>query len=303
MGLPAILSGHKQATRARLQAQEGVLLGQDPTFLADGTRRPKAGMGTVKVKGRQEDLRHPPVAFPPERVNGGVLGAKLWQHPKPPVGRERKRQPIEAKASDRWLAGEALACEVQPSGPAPLGVHVADRAGDIHAWLREARPRPPDSRTDFLLRAKGNRRVATSKAPGYVWEARRQARPLGRLPLALARPPERPPRQLPLTGRAKRVTFTQARRQGGKLPSVDVAAGYAKEGRPPQGPEPLAWLWRTSLPGTDFSRACVGVQGSRCRWELALCCRVFTPGCQIEPLRLQTDQRWLHALALYLLIA
>jgi hypothetical protein len=69
VGEQEILSGHKHATRGRIRAQEVVLLGQETTFLNDGTTQQKPGMGTVKVKRREAYLLHPSVAFTPERVN------------------------------------------------------------------------------------------------------------------------------------------------------------------------------------------------------------------------------------------
>jgi len=59
--LQGMLSGHKQATLARIQTQDVVLFVQDTTFLDYGTTQPKAGMGTAKVKKREEYLRHPNV--------------------------------------------------------------------------------------------------------------------------------------------------------------------------------------------------------------------------------------------------
>jgi hypothetical protein len=69
MSMQAILSGHKQATLERIQTQEVVLLVHDTTFLNYGTTQPKAGIGTMKVKKREEYLLLPTVAFTPERVN------------------------------------------------------------------------------------------------------------------------------------------------------------------------------------------------------------------------------------------
>jgi Transposase DNA-binding len=69
IGVEEILSGHTHATLERIRTQEVVLLVQDTTFLNDGTTQPKAGMGTVKSKTREEYLLHPTVAFTPERVN------------------------------------------------------------------------------------------------------------------------------------------------------------------------------------------------------------------------------------------
>lgn len=131
VGFAEILSGHKQATVERVRTQAVALLVQDTSFLNYGTLQPKAGMGTVKERTCEEYLLHATVAFTPERVNIGVLGAKLWQRPEQPVGRERKRKPIEEKESYRWLEGYALACEVQQACPQTLVVSVADCEGDI----------------------------------------------------------------------------------------------------------------------------------------------------------------------------
>ena len=54
MGLKEILAGHQQATLERRQAQEGVLVVQDTTFLHYGTLSPKTGVGTVKERTREE---------------------------------------------------------------------------------------------------------------------------------------------------------------------------------------------------------------------------------------------------------
>lgn len=179
VGFEEILSGHKQATLERLGAQAVALLVQDTSFLNYGTLQPKAGMGTVKEKGREEYLHHATVAFTPERVNLGVLGAKLWQRPEQPVGHKRKGKPIEEKESYRWLEGYALACEVKQACPQTLIVNVADCEGDIQEWFLDAMNRPAEERAEFLIRAKYNRRLATEAAPSYLWEELQAARPLG----------------------------------------------------------------------------------------------------------------------------
>src|SRR5882672_5690632 len=170
VGCEEILSGHQQATLARLRTQEVALLVQDTSFLNYGTLRPKAGMGTVREKVREEHLLHTTVAFTPERVNLGVLGAKLWQRPEQPVGHERKGKPIEEKESFRWLAGYALACEVQQACPQTVVVSVADCEGDIQEWFLDAMHRWPHERAEFLIRAKCNRRLAPGAAHDYLWE-------------------------------------------------------------------------------------------------------------------------------------
>ena len=134
IGVPEILSGHTRATLERIRTQEVVLLVQDTTFLNYGTTQPKAGMGTVKIKTREEYLLHPTVAFTPARVNLGVVGMKVWQRPEQPVAQQRKSKPIEEKESYRWLEGYQCACKVKQACSATLVVNSADREGDIQEW-------------------------------------------------------------------------------------------------------------------------------------------------------------------------
>lgn len=176
------------------------------------------------------------------------------------MAQARTRKPIEEKESYRWLEGYTLAWEVQQTCPATLVVNVADREGDIHEWLGDALRRPPGARAEFLIRATYNRRLAHSKAQRDLWTAMREAQPLGRLPFALARTPERPPRQLTVTVTAKQGTLQQARRPEGSLPPVAVAAIQAQEVAPPPGEEVVEWLLLTSLPVMDCARAWTVVQ-------------------------------------------
>jgi hypothetical protein len=303
VGCEEILSGHKQATVERIRVQEVALLVQDTSFLNYGTLQPKAGMGTVKERTSEEYLLHATVAFTPERVNLGVVGAKLWQRPEEPVAHERARKPIEEKESYRWLEGYALACEVQHACPQTVVVSVADCEGDIQEWFLDARNRPAEERAEFLIRAKCNRRLAPGTQHEYLWDEMAAARPLGKLTFKVSRQVDRPPRRVTLTVTARPVTFNGARRPGGRLPPVQVWAVYATELKPPKGEDPIEWLLLTSVPMEDFAGACTVVQWYRARWEIELFFRVLKQGCQIERLRLATDHRLLNAIAIYLIIA
>jgi len=303
VGCEEILSGHRQATRGRIRAQAVALLVQDTSFLNYGTLKPRVGVGTVKERSCEEYLLHTTVAFTPERVNLGVLGAKLWQRPAEPVAHERARKPIEEKESYRWLEGYALACEVQQSCPQTVVVSVADCEGDIQEWFLEAMNRPAEERAEFLIRAKCNRRLAQGAQHDYLWDEMVAARPLGKSTFRLSRQADRPSRRVTLSVTARSVTFHGARRPGGRLPSVQVWAVYAKEVKPPKGEDPIEWLLLTSVPVEDFAGACTVVQWYRARWEIELFFRVLKQGCQIERLRLETDHRLRNALAIYLIIA
>lgn len=200
------------------------LLVQDTSFLNYGTLTPRVGMGTVKERSREEYLLHTTVVFTPERVNLGVLGAKLWQRPEEPVAHERAHKPSEEKESYRWLEGYPLACEVQQACPQTVVVSVADCEGDTQEWFLDAMNRQAEERAEFLCRAKCNRRLAPGATHGYLWEEMPAARPLGKLTFKLSRQADRPARRVTLRGKALPVTFHGARRPGGRLPPVQVWA-------------------------------------------------------------------------------
>jgi hypothetical protein len=78
---------------------------------------------------------------------------------------------------------------------------------------------------------------------------------------------------------------------------------WAQERRLPRGEAPMEWRLRTSLPVADFPSAWTGVPWSRWRWKIELCFQGRKHGCQLEPCRVPTEQRWLNAMALYLIVA
>jgi hypothetical protein len=281
VGFVEILSGHKAATLERIRPQEVVLLVQDTSFLNYGTLQPKAGRETVKKRTREEYLLHATMAFTLERVNLGVVGAKLWQRPEEGLAHERARKPIEEKESYRWLQGYALACEVQQACPQTVVVSVVECEGEIQEWFLDAMNCSAEERAEFLIRATCRRRLADT----------------------LSRQADRPPRRVTLAVTARLVTFKGARRPGGRLPPVQVWAVYATELKPPKGEDPIEWLLLTSIPVADFAGACTIVQWYRARWEIELFFRVLKQGCQIERLRLMTEHRLLNAIAIYLIIA
>jgi hypothetical protein len=192
---------------------------------------------------------------------------------------------------------------VQQTCPQTVVVSVADCEGDIQEWFLDAMGRGGEERAEFLIRAKCNRRLAPGAAHDYLWEEMQAARPLGRISFELSRQADRPARRVMLSVKAMPVTFTGARRPGGRLPPVQVWAVYALELKPPKGEEPIEWLLLTSLPVESFAGADTVVQWYRARWEIELFFRVLKQGCQIERLRLETTHRLLNALAIYLIIA
>jgi len=84
---------------------------------------------------------------------------------------------------------------------------------------------------------------------------------------------------------------------------VNIYAVYAKEVRPPKGEKPIEWMLLTSLAVEDYKTAQAIVDWYRCRWEIEIYFRVLKQGCRIERLRLETDERLLNGIGIYLVVA
>jgi hypothetical protein len=240
MGVQERLSGHTHAPLERLRTQESGLLGQETPVLHYGTPPPKRGMDTVQIKVRAEYLLHPTVAFPPARVNVGG-GCRSGSGRSSPWRSSATASLLQSKRATAGGQARHAPGVGQQACPATLGVNMAESAGASQAWLVDVRRREASQRAECSMRAKETRRLAPGAAPRDVWAERPQTGALGPRPIALARPPARPPRSVTRAGTAKPVPFYGARRPGGQLPPVMVSAGYAQAPSPPEGEAPVAW--------------------------------------------------------------
>jgi hypothetical protein len=157
------------------------------------------------------------------------------------VAPQRPRQPRAETERDRWLAGSPCAGAVTHACPAPLGVHMAERAGASQEGFGDVLRREPRPRAQGSMRAKAPRRLAPGAGQRYVWAEMPPPRALGPRTIDLARPPDRSPRWVPRAVPAQPVTFYGARRPGGKRPPVTGSAVDAKEPSPPEGETPVEW--------------------------------------------------------------
>jgi hypothetical protein len=226
-----ILEGHSRATLKRIACEPVVWIVQDTTCLEYVKTIARHGVGTLRRTAKDAYLLHPSGAFTPERVNLGGLGHHCWQRPEEPVGHLRKQRPMEAKESYRWLLG-AVACHVQRYCMETLVMNIADREGEMHAWLLTVTQRPAPERAACIIRATCNRRLACEPKDGSLWETLGHSPVCGTMPLELQSQPGRRTRHATLSVRTRAVTVNRARAAGGhavtggELPRVCVR-GYA----------------------------------------------------------------------------
>lgn len=297
-----IMSGHRQATLDRIGSQDTVLAVQDTTFFNFARHATDKGMGTLKQKESDQQLLHVSIALTPERTNLGVLEATLWQREEKDDHYHRRQVAIENKESHRWLSHFQRACDIQRTHPDTHIVCIADREGDIHEWFQMAQETPLESQASYIIRAKSNRRVDLGDGDyTSLWDRFHGAHPLGHYALEVPAREKQPARTATLTVYARPVTFV-GRRGTNKRP-VELHAVYVKEKHPPKGVDRIEWMLLTNLHVDDFGNAETVIEWYRARWEIEIFFKVLKNGSQVEQLRLETQQRMMNAIAVYLLIS
>lgn len=304
-----VLRPHGQATLERIAEHPVVLLPRDTTEL-DFTRprEPVAGAGPLNWEQRTGFLQHVQLAVTPERLPLGVIDAKTWgRAPQDDPGTDRRRnRPIEQKESYRWLLGYRRACAVAAAVPTTRIIALSDREGDIYECFVEAQ-RTAEPRADWIIRACQDRCTSEPSDEDEAVLKLRQvvaARvPLGRLKVQVPRSADGPARVATVTVRSATVALTPPARLGSSWPPVTVQAVGIREESAPDGIEPIDWLLLTSLPVDSFADACRVVDYYTCRWPIEIFFRIYKSGCRIEDIQLESADRLLPCLALYLIVA
>ena len=301
-----VLAPHCAATLERMAACSVVLVVQDTTEDNESICLGPKGLGTLKDTEKHERLLHPTVAFTPERICLGVIKATYWSRDPLCPHTEKRDKGIDEKESGRWLESYQESCALQGQLPNTLIVNLADREGDIYEWFVEYADYASQTRAQWLVRAAQNRCLQEDEknaAHRKLWETLEQAPILGDLDVAIKPRPNRAGRQATVTVRAATVNLAPPQRTGYHLPNITVNAVLAREENPPQDVDALEWLLLTSLPVGTFEQAMTVVAWYAVRWCLEVYFHVLKSGCQIKRLQLETEERLLPCLALYMIIA
>jgi hypothetical protein len=206
-------------------------------------------------------------------------------------------------------------------------VSLSDSEGDIYECFAAWADTSEGPTADFIIRACQNRRLSTAD-PAYekdettLWlEAVEKTPVQGRRTIEVTSRPAltgdgsrrrqaRSARTVSVTLQATTVTLKGLRRPGQKkggpsikLPDVTVNVVLVREENPPDGEPAIEWLLVTSLPVTMLSEIETVVDYYRCRWLIEQYFKVLKSGCEVEKLQLETTDRLMAAVAVYLIVA
>jgi hypothetical protein len=108
-----------------------------------------------------------------------------------------------------------------------------------------------------------------------------------------------------VTLRSATVTLRGLRRPGAgeKLPDVTVNVVLVREESPPPGEPAVEWLLVTSLPVATLAEIETVVDYYCCRWQIESYFKVLKSGCAVEQLQLESTDRLMACVAVYLIVA
>jgi len=306
-----VLAPHRACTHTRAQAEDTVLCLADITEFNYTNKTVAAELGYIGDNKTRGLFGVPILAVTPDRVPLGLVDCQYWlraECTRPAAA--RKHWPIEQKETFCWLRAYRTVCQWQATLPTTTCVYITDRGGDIYEIYAEVSVQPEAARAAFVIRGDGYDRCLLDATPaGEPQAAHLRAQVLAeatvKFPVQFELPatPDRPARVVVQQGYAATVWLKAPYRKGRPLPDVAVNVVLLVEENPPSGISPLVWLLYTSLPVTTEAEALRVVAYYLGRWEIELYFKVLKSGCAVEELYLQTAERLLPCLALYLIAA
>jgi len=274
-------------TGRRLRHAERIVAVQDTTTLMFPTLHATVGLGTVDREEEQALWMHSGLAV---RSNGEVLGLvhnDVWARPLEEFhkAQERKKLPIEAKESFKWIRGiRSVAALCEKYNSAAKLVHMFDREGDVHEVFEEILRLGHEA----VIRCGRDRSV---EGPYGHIRATLAAQPvLERYVVDVPREKGRSGRQARVELRSTSLVLHPRGAYAGRKP-LAINGVWVHEPEPPAGVEPLDWVLLTTLPVGTVSECREVVELYKLRWLIEDFHLTLKSGCKVEETQLKTAER------------
>lgn len=296
-----ILLPHQERTKARIKGQAIVLVVQDTSYLDYSHHPDKEGMGPIGTE--KQKLRglvmHSSLALTTAGLPLGIVSQSIWareEAPRKMTPAERKKVPIEAKESFKWLEALDEAQQHIPEGT--RSVSVGDSEADLFELFNHARTQ----KGDLLVRAAQDRAVSAPQV-GRLWQCLQRRRLVGELTVHVPERNGQPARTALVTVRFANLTLKAPPHLRKRMQDCPISALLVLEENPPAAVEPLCWLLLTTVLVLSFHDAQERIQWYCHRWKIEIYHRIFKSGCKVEQAQLANAQRLIPLLALFAIIA
>lgn len=277
----AILMGHKEQTIERMKKYDTVLAIQDTTTLDYKGHPATKGLGVCSNTERDLGLlNHTTLAVTVDGVPLGILSRHVWTRDPKELGKRvtTRQRSTSDKESQKWL--NALDSSLKNVPRYINVVTVCDREADIFDFFHKA----VDDERHLLVRVAQKRRTLES---GKLLIEEIESLPImGQILTNIPRDPEnkRPPREATLSIKYCSVTIKPPvnRKDSKLLPNLKLYLVLAEEINPPEGIEPIYWLFLTTLPVERIDQAVEKIKWYKQRWKIERYHYTLKSGCKIE---------------------
>jgi hypothetical protein len=308
-----ILSGHFDATRARVEAVDGtVLLLQDTTEFSYQRARPELVGITKSINSGKDNtgrlrhhtlcgiLMHSSLAVTTDGLPLGLAAVKFWTRKKfkGTAALKKKinptRVPIEKKESVRWL--DNLRQSIDLLGNPARCIHVGDRESDIF----ELYCLTQELGAHFIVRTQTDRLAGdgdhtVSEEMGEV-----AIRGLHRVEMRYEKGDVI---SATLEIRTKRIHILPPIGKQKRYPALDLTVIHATERGAPKGRKPIEWKLVTDLPARTRSEAIEKIDWYAMRWKIEVFHKILKSGCKAEDSKLRTADRLANLMAVFCILS
>ena len=287
---------------------EIVLIVQDTSALDYGHLRASEEMGAINMNEKSRGLLlHSAIGVGIDNEIYGLMGQEIMIRPPESYGKkhQRKKKPIEAKESYKWLK---MMEETQENIPAGVtGVHVSDREGDIYEYFE----RCEQLGSKYLCRRTYNRKIKSdSGASEYIDNYINGLSEAGEMSVHVPRDShtKRPAREAKISVKFGTVDILRPRdmkltnKSNLKKLTVYVISAVEKDA-PPNVKEPVSWQLVTNIPVESFSDAVEKIDWYTKRWRIEDFHYTLKSGCSIEKRQASSREKIEKLIALYSVIA
>lgn len=304
-----ILAPHLGKTIERIMEYPVVLLASDTTDINYTTK--VAMENKERLDNKQNGIwLHATIAITPDKLNLGLVQANFWHRELEVAAKTstyrtaRDKTAIEEKESYRWLESYRKACEIAKEVPGTQIINITDREGDIIEVFELAELQEGNVGAYYIIRSQHDRLIETKdgsldETNKKLWKKLKKSDVIGELEFTIGSRGNRKARKVKQQLKSISVTLTPS----GKKKAITVNAVMAIEEHPPEGEEPLVWIFITNLPIDTFVNVCKIIEYYLCRWQIELFFKVLKSGCKVEERQLQTAERIKNLIAIFLVLS
>lgn len=297
-----ILKPHEEATKKRIEKEDTIIVPQDTTGIDHTKKRGSETFGYLENKNMRGVFLHPSIALTPDGLVLGTFYVECWSRNIEELGKtqQRKDLPIEKKESHIWISSIDSTVELAEQYPDKLIINVADRECDIAESL-SILVNVKDKIKGVVRCAQDRNTIEEDEQTLKVFERAKNLPLRGTKEILVKQ--DNKYRNTTVEVRSGEIKIKAPRRKENKVKDIEINVIYAKERTIADGHEAIEWLLYTTLEVNTMEESGFVLDTYACRWYIEIYFKILKQGCQIEKLQLETKERFMTALALYMIIA